>query len=228
METWILQGSYANNTNIRNVSDVDISVVYNASLPISFSLYKGKIYNALKEKFGIYDVHRKNKSIRIEENTYRKAIDVVPAFPINHNPESGIYIITDKENEKIYNYPLQHIENGYEKNKQTEYKYKKIVRIIKYIKFFMENSNINSAKQLGAFKVESLIWNIPTEIFKKYNILGFIVEEVIDYLMKNISEIYSYKEANGIKKLCPTYEEYKKYVEFVNDLSDFFEYNYTE
>ena len=110
--TIILQGSYANNTNIRNVSDVDISVVYNAYLPISFELFKQKIYNALKGKFGLKDVHRKNKSIRVDGNTYRKAIDVVPAFPISRNPESGIYIITDKENEKIYNYPLQHIENG--------------------------------------------------------------------------------------------------------------------
>ncbi len=226
--TIILQGSYANNTNIRNVSDVDISVVYNAYLPISFELFKQKIYNALKGKFGLKDVHRKNKSIRVDGNTYRKAIDVVPAFPISRNPESGIYIITDKENEKIYNYPLQHIENGYEKNKQTDYKYKKIVRIIKYVKYFMEISNIDSAKKLGSFNVESLIWNVPTEVFKKYSTLGFIVEEVIKYLMNNIASIYSFKEANGIKKLCPTYDEYKKYVEFVKDIYNFFEYNYTE
>ena len=46
--------------------------------------------------------------------------------------------------------------------------------------------------------------------------------------MNNIASIYSFKEANGIKKLCPTYDEYKKYVEFVKDIYNFFEYNYTE
>lgn len=62
-----------------------------------------------KKNFEDNCVERKNKSIRIEGNTYRKPIDVVPAFPINGSAEKGIYIITDKEKEKIYNYPLQHI-----------------------------------------------------------------------------------------------------------------------
>ena len=42
--TVLLQGSYANNTNIRRVSDVDISVLYNPILPISFQIYKQNIW----------------------------------------------------------------------------------------------------------------------------------------------------------------------------------------
>lgn len=225
--TIILQGSYANNTNIRRVSDVDIAVVYNSSIiPISFEAYKQEIYEALQCKFGKQDVERKNKSIRVEGNTYRKAIDVVPSFPIDKSPESGIYIITDKEKERINNYPIQHIQNGYEKNKQTDYKYKKYVRIIKYIKFFMEQRGIASAIKLGSFNVESLLWNIPNEVFKRYNTLGFEVEEIINYLNNNTSSFNSYKEANGIKKLCPTFDDYQKYKNFVVDLKNFFKYNY--
>ena len=68
--TIILQGSYANNTNIRRVSDVDIAVVYNSSIiPISFEAYKQEIYEALQYKFGKQDVERKNKSIRVNGNT---------------------------------------------------------------------------------------------------------------------------------------------------------------
>ncbi len=49
--TVIMQGSYANNTNIRQVSDVDISVVYNSVFPLDFSIFKGNIYNAMKKEF---------------------------------------------------------------------------------------------------------------------------------------------------------------------------------
>ena len=225
--TVLLQGSYANNTNIRRVSDVDISVLYNPILPISFEIYKQNIYEALKNKFGTNSVERKNKSIRVEGNTYRKSIDVVPAFLINQTPQNGIYIITDKERERINNYPIQHIENGYEKNKATGYRYKKYVRVIKYLKFWMEESKIASASQLGSFNVESLIWNVPDEVFRKYNSLGAGVQEVINYLKIHEIDIYSYKEANGIKELCTTYEEYKKYKTFVTDLQKFYEYDYT-
>lgn len=46
-----MQGSYANNTNIRQLSDVDISVVYNSVFPLDFSIFKEKIYNAMKKEF---------------------------------------------------------------------------------------------------------------------------------------------------------------------------------
>ncbi|MBP3596446.1 MAG: nucleotidyltransferase domain-containing protein [Clostridia bacterium] len=222
--TLILQGSYANNTNIRRVSDVDVSVVYQPGLPISFENYKSSIYNSLIAKFGKDDVQRKNKSINVKGNSYRKSIDVVPAFPRNGLVENGIYLITDKEKETIYNYPLQHIKNGLEKNKQTNYKYKKIVRIIKYIKFFMEECGISSAKEIGSFKVESLIWNVPNDVFEKYTSLGYIVEEVIKYLNEHLWEINTYYEVNGIKRLCNIPEDYTKYVQFVKDLNVFFEY----
>lgn len=222
--TLILQGSYANNTNIRRVSDVDVSVVYQPGLPISFENYKLSIYNSLIAKFGKNDVQRKNKSINVKGNSYRKSIDVVPAFPRNGLVGNGIYLITDKEKETIYNYPLQHIKNGLEKNKQTNYKYKKLVRIIKYIKFFMEESGISSAKEIGSFKVESLIWNVPNDVFEKYTSLGYIVEEVIKYLNEHLWEINTYYEVNGIKRLCNMPEDYTKYVQFVKDLNVFFEY----
>ena len=49
--TVIMQGSYANNTNIRQVSDVDISVVYNSIYSLDFSTFKGQIYDAITKEF---------------------------------------------------------------------------------------------------------------------------------------------------------------------------------
>lgn len=97
-----LQGSYANSTNIRFVSDVDIAVQLNAvfysdksqldedekylhsmsysSSSYNFRQFKDQIFNALIEELGSEQVHWKNKCLNIDENTYRKEADVVPCI----------------------------------------------------------------------------------------------------------------------------------------------------
>ena len=116
--TVLVQGSYANNTNIKRYSDVDVSVIYTPIIPISlemsFNKYKDEVYAALYKKFG-YEVKRKNKSIKVNGNTYWKSIDVVPAFSLTRNIEDGIQFITD-DGVKITNYPLKHISNENQKN----------------------------------------------------------------------------------------------------------------
>ena len=117
--TVLVQGSYANNTNIKRYSDVDVSVIYTPIIPVSLELYfkkyKDEVYLALYKKFG-YDVERKNKSIKINGNSYRKSIDVVPAFSLTKNIEDGIQFLTD-DGIKIINYPLKQISNENQKNK---------------------------------------------------------------------------------------------------------------
>ena len=95
-----IQGSYANNTNVRTQSDVDIAVVqedifrteYRTSTiypqsdsdygftPVSSSaqIFKDEVQQCLTRKFG-RDVERKNKSIKVHGNTYRKDADTVPS-----------------------------------------------------------------------------------------------------------------------------------------------------
>ncbi len=224
--TILVQGSYANNTNIKRYSDVDVSVVYRPLIPLSlertFESFKADVYKALNKKFG-FDAKRKNKSIRVEGNTYRRSIDVVPAFSVSSNIESGIQFMTD-DGTKIVNYPLKQIYNENAKNKSTNYKFKKYVRIFKNIRMDMKSSKISSAKEIGSFQLESLVWNVPDEIFAKYTNLGHGVEGIINYLSSHKNLIDSYYESNGIKKLCSTYMS-KYYLEqFIDDINNYFEY----
>lgn len=136
-----LQGSYANNTNIRTQSDVDIAVVEEDVFQTTYrsdatdsdygflavssrvKTFKDEVEEALKNKFG-NDIERKNKSIKINGNTYRKDADGVPCIrhkdfsnDFSNNPMNyigGITIIGDT-GERIINYPEQHIKNGKEK-----------------------------------------------------------------------------------------------------------------
>lgn len=249
-----IQGSYANNTNVRTQSDVDIAVVqeevfqtiyregvsdsnYNfstiESTPTSF---KDEVEKCLREKFK-NDVERKNKSIKVHGNTYRKDADTVPCrryrdyrndFYNNENNYIGGIVILADNGERIINYPEQHIANGKIKNAETNHYYKKMVRIIKKMRYLMEDNYISSAKEVSSFGLESLLWNLPNKLFTKYSIYRYTFDDIVDYLYDNTYLLSCYNEANGIKPLCPYSSDINKFTNFINDLKTFYEYDITE
>lgn len=244
-----IQGSYANNTCVRGESDVDIAIVRRdineSAFGKNFSPYvplfeqrdnaiqlKNNVEKRLKEEFP-YCVHRANKSIKLDGNTYRKKADNVPCVSMHYYYKSeernyndfaeGVTIFAD-DGQVINNFPKQHISNGKAKNNNTNYYYKKMVRIIKKIRYDMEESGYSSASQVSSFGLESLLWNIPDNIFMKYVTYRFEFEEIIKYLYHNMECFTIYKEANGIKPLCCNMEELDKYKNFVRDLYYFYSY----
>jgi hypothetical protein len=95
----IPQGSYRNNTNVRQESDVDICVCCmslffadysfadytdaaagNVNTPYTYSQFKNDVQAALEAKIGKAGVTRGNKALDVHANTYRVDADVVPAF----------------------------------------------------------------------------------------------------------------------------------------------------
>ena len=251
-----IQGSYANNTNVRTQSDVDIAVVqeevftteYRASTnayPQSDSNYgfttasattksfKDEVEECLKKKFG-RDVERRNKSIKVHGNTYRKDADTVPCrryrdYRNDYRNDSdnyigGIVIIPDS-GYRIINYPEQHIANGKKKNNDTNRYYKKMVRIIKKMRYMMVDLGYSTANNVSSFGLESLLWNLPDSIFTKYVIYRYEFGEIVDYLYNNKSLIGTYKEANGIKPLCQTTYDENNYKAFIDSLKSFYEYD---
>lgn len=95
----ISQGSYRNNTNVRQESDVDICVCCmnafyadyafadygaaeagNANSDYTYGQLKSDVESALVKKFGRNGVTRGNKAFDVHPNTYRVDADVVAAF----------------------------------------------------------------------------------------------------------------------------------------------------
>lgn len=246
-----IQGSYANNTNVRTESDVDIAVIqedtfkveyrngvtdknYNfVSAPKELKSFKDEVQECLELKFGD-DVERKNKSIKVHGNTYRKDADTVPCmryrdyredYSYNVDNYIGGVVIKSDQGEVIINYPEQHIANGRKKNNNTNHYYKKMVRIIKKMRYLMKDLCYKSAEKVSSFGLESLLWNIPDDIFLKYSTYKYEFDEVVDFLYKNINDLPNYKEANGIKLLCPTQLDINNYKEFIYDLKKFYDYD---
>ena len=167
-------------------------------------------------------------------NTYRKDADVVPCRRYRdyrqdykkdaNNYIKGIVILSD-EGETIINYPEQHIYNGHVKNGETNGYYKKMVRIMKKMRYIMCERGYKEAEKVSSFGLESLLWNLPKEVFKKYVTYRFEFEEIVNYLYRNKQMLWLYKEANGIKSLCPTQEEVSNYSNFIDRLYSFYEYD---
>jgi predicted nucleotidyltransferase len=92
------QGSYANRTNVRQDSDVDVCVLCTdvcftdklndltdadcglTDHPYTYSQFKNEVGQALTNYFGAAAVTRGNKAFDIHANTYRIDADVVPCF----------------------------------------------------------------------------------------------------------------------------------------------------
>lgn len=245
-----VKGSYANNTNVRQNSDVDIAIVSERMfhtkyregvtsedygfVPSKLTVkgFKDEVEKALKDKFNHSEVSRGNIAIRVNGNNYRKDSDCVPCV-VYRNYENdlsydqnnfieGIYIVSDK-GDVIINYPKQHLEQGVNKNKDTKYRYKKIVRIAKELNYQLEEKK-NGSFSIKSYGVESLFYNIPNKCYLKYETLGDTFNEVINHLIENIDDIISFKEANGILNLCKKKEDVLKYQRFVLLLREYFSY----
>ena len=246
-----LQGSYANNTNVRGHSDIDIAVVqedifrpkYRANVsgkdygftkaaPRNKS-FKDEVEDALIKHFD-NDVERKNKSIKINGNSYRKDTDTVPSIRSrdyrqdyrfdDENYIGGILIKADDWQE-IINYPEQHIKNGVEKNNATNYYFKKMVRVAKELRYQMENLGYASAQKASSFGVECLLWNIPNEYFTKYTTYCFVFEEIVEYLYDNRFNLLNFMEVNNIKKLCDDSPDRRDiYKKFIEELKGYYAY----
>lgn len=218
------QGSFANDTNVRSDSDVDVCVMLKDTFhciypdgkknedygfvnsPFSFQNYRDLVKKSLQDKFKVESVYDGNKSIKIDENTYHVKADVVPTFQLrNYDYYSSLkaedYIegtwFYSKSGQEIKNYPKEHKENGIIKNKRTNYKYKKLVRIMKHIKNDMVEANIVDGDKITSFLVECLVWNIPDNIIVGYdtwtetvkNSIGFLFNEIKDGRNKEWTEI---------------------------------------
>lgn len=208
-----VQGSYANNTNVRANSDVDVCVMLKSTFfteypngknskdygfvdsEITFAEYKKRVKTAIENKFGKDCVSEGNKSLKIRSNSYHVNADVVVAFMLknyrsinSYDPKTYIEGIRfySLKNEMVTNYPKGHISNGKNKNVQTNYSYKYLTRIFKHIRNEMVNDGKINGDKISSFLVECLIWNVPNNIITAHSTWIEIVKQTIIYLYNSI------------------------------------------
>lgn len=178
------KGSYANNTNVRADSDVDIAVECTKALYwseqrkglfVPNGQYKGEwtpaklrteLLAALREKFTDQVDGTGSTAIQINSGSARVDADVVPCFSFRyyfeHVSRPGTKIFKTDGN-SLVNYPAQQLENGIAKNNRTGYAYKKGVRLLKRIENAMAKDG--TFRDLPSFFIECLAFNCPDSVF---------------------------------------------------------------
>lgn len=181
------KGSYANNTNVRADSDVDIAVqceevvyweesevgAHPESEPYTGPWTREKLRNelvaALRTKFPGQIDTTGSTAIRIESNSGRVEADVVPAFNFKYYFPSGRVRsgsrIFKKDGSALTNYPSQQLVNGRAKNTVTNTRYKKTVRIMKRVENAMVDAGIH--REVSSFFIECLVYNCPNLLLKR-------------------------------------------------------------
>jgi hypothetical protein len=236
------QGSYANDTNVRLNSDIDLNVMYtdafyydlpsgktaqdygiSPSTGLNFSGYKDLIEQALVDGFGRNYVKRENKCIRIFGNGGRGECDVVPTFELRRYRENGSYIsgvrFFSDEQEMIDGYPRQHTANAIQKNKDTARRFKRLTRILKRIRYKMKDDKVTHPGGITSFLLECLAWNVPNHIFNDAKSWTEMIRQSIIYLYNQTKEEVSCSEWGEVSELLYLYRGKRKWT--VKDVNQF-------
>lgn len=226
------KGSYPNFTNVVLDSDVDIAVelttyrrnrFIHAAKGLSIqdlgltpyggdatlAGFKDDVQHALIAYFGDDAVDRGSKAIRVSENSGRLPADVVPCVSertwiSRTGYNDGIRLLNDRDpEERIINYPKQHLERGTEKNDETSRRYKRVVRILKRLENEMVKEGIIEA--VPSFLIESSVWNTPNSGFDATSWKGR-VRVALAHIYNETRTVDCFTsddwlEANGIKYL---------------------------
>lgn len=230
------QGSYANDTNVKLESDVDINVCstayfftsYNAdgisdktfgyeSGNYSYSDFKEKVRKALVAEFGSNNVKEKNKCFTVVENSNRVKADVVPTFELRrHDDATSSHVIKGvryyaKDWTEVTNYPKQHIDNGKRKNAKTQKRFKRVVRIFKKVRYKMIDEGIQVNPNITSFLLECLVWNVPDYVFNVYDTWTDRVKESIRHIYQKTKNEESCKEWGEVSELLYLFKGNRKW-----------------
>ena len=202
-----LQGSYANDTNIKSESDVDIVVLYkniqcNRTVynPHSYDnwvkILKDYTYDLLNGKSN-FILTKGSKTVKYAGNQNYLAVDLVPACIYSGTTigDSGIAIYDSQDGYIYYNYPKQHINKGHEKNANTNGNYKKTVRMFKWAKERLVEKGLLCSNRAPSYFIECLLYNVPDDLFVNNNADCFFY--VLKWLYQNRNSLTNIKCQNG-------------------------------
>ena len=200
-----LQGSYANTTNIRGDSDVDIvaeltTPEFSNPNPLSpqstaqstWTTFRNSVIRALQDYYGTQAVIPKNRCVRVIGGGGRLPADVVVCLRYRHRNRSysskisesglGIAFVDLETNNWVYNYPKLHRENGSAKNEysRTRNNYKPSIRMFKNARNRLISLGRLSESTAPSYFVECLLYNVPDSHYR--GTYGERYKSIVDWL----------------------------------------------
>lgn len=151
-----LSGSYARDTAIRPLDDVDVIFEIDPagwSTPILSSRPPPErvletFATAIRRRYELSSVFGQRRSVRLELN--HLDVDVVPAIPLSS--DSGVIFVPDRNTGSwIKSSPLKHSSNATQVNSRRSGKFKPLVKLAKFW-----NSNLPDSARCKSFMVETI------------------------------------------------------------------------
>jgi len=246
------QGSYANNTNVRLDSDIDINVRYTdafyyglpdyavaahygiaGNVAYSYSRFKNDVYSAMIRKFGTASVVRKNKCITILANTNRVETDVVPTWNYRRYSSVGNYVLGAKlwsdSGTGVVNFPKQHIQNGIQKNARTSRRFKGLTRLHRKIRYRMIDDGLVVSDAISSFLLECLVWNVPENVFLDYDTWNERLKQSIIFIYDQTNNEAKSKTWGEVSELLYLFDSSRKWsradvAQYMTKLWNYLEY----
>ena len=176
-----LQGSYKNDTNLGGDSDVDVVVRLSSKLKPAVADLSGE---RLQEHGSHKFVHRQWKSFRDEAlkalrarfgkaaTSGRKTLKVpkgtIPAdadLVVTLRYRGGIAFYLSDERRWVVSYPQQHHAHGLKKEKATNMRFKRTIRMFKAARNRLVEKKVITKDDAPSYFIECLIYNVPESLF---------------------------------------------------------------
>lgn len=201
-----LQGSYRHNTIVRLDRDVDVYVILMDIFTTDYAFAKGfsdkklKLYDAtyssprfkndleaaLIAAFGRNYVRRGDKGFTVKEkNIHRVSTALVAGVEHRRYRPDGSYdsgmTVRPDSGEFFESWPEQHFQNGELKNKKTDKRYRRFIRVMKKLCDYMARHGYPQARVIPAYLHECLVYNIPNNLMSSGR-LSDNLREMLIYL----------------------------------------------
>lgn len=187
--SFLLHGSYGNNTNVRHNSDVDVAVILRevfisdysqapgltrekmgyTTVDYALAQFRTDAENALRKGFGAERVHGKNKAVHIKETASHLDADVIACFGYRRHRADGKFwagvTFQTLAGVQVVGSPDQTLENGNRKTNATGRRYKRVVRILKRLTFEMAEKGYATEGATPGCLIESLCYNLPDSTY---------------------------------------------------------------
>ncbi|MFC2072025.1 nucleotidyltransferase [Chloroflexota bacterium] len=209
-----LQGSYKNDTNLRRDSDVDVVVELAARLKPRVAALSGnqleqdqfhklafqrwhsfrdQVMKALRIAYGNKAVTSGRKSIKLAKGQIPASADVV----VTLHSENGITFYLASEHRWVVSYPQQHHSKGLKKERSTNNRYKRTIRMFKAARNHLLKNNKIKDGMAPSYFIECLLYNVPDNLFKESISQSYI--DIIGYLTNK--DLRQFKCQNGVREL---------------------------
>ncbi len=215
-----LQGSYKNDTNLRQDSDVDVVVqlavelqarvakVSNARLEQDkhhilacekWRFFRKQMLEALRATYGTEAVKPGRKSLKLAKGKIPASADLVVTIRCGN----GLAFYLPDEHRWVVSYPQQHYKRGLKKEKSTNNRYKRTIRMFKSARNHLVENDIIKSKTASSYFIECLLYNVPDNLFKgdfrqTYN-------GIVTYL--KTANLKQFNSQNGLRQLFGTLKD---------------------